>query len=371
MVDRIQSVQADLACTLSKKGNSLLKIAQALKVEPDAVLDLIAMKTQLEKHEVEIIFNSMEQGLSFNEMPSSIPVEALQIFVPGTPQTVLTSNYSYRAEIRERSKDFTVAQIATNLGMTTREVEDVLASEDSESVAPSQAPTEAVEAQIRKPSFGGEESKTPALRQPKAEERIEPPSLSPVYIYSYKHLSSSLFRTTLSTGEIRKERVRDHTFKRGSAWCEVAGGDIYFTGGLDGSMILNEVIRVSGNSLEVTQKVGMLSARVEHGSVYDKDYLYAIGGWNRSMMNDCERLSVSKDRWEALQPLPQACCNVSVVVVKETECLYALGGGMGKFIAFDVIQRLSLGKLEWDVMPLRLPSAANGIACFSKESKVW
>eukprot|EP00359_Climacostomum_virens_P008227 CAMPEP_0204903824 /NCGR_PEP_ID=MMETSP1397-20131031/4504_1 /ASSEMBLY_ACC=CAM_ASM_000891 /TAXON_ID=49980 /ORGANISM="Climacostomum Climacostomum virens, Strain Stock W-24" /LENGTH=193 /DNA_ID=CAMNT_0052072529 /DNA_START=21 /DNA_END=598 /DNA_ORIENTATION=- len=162
-----------MACTLSKKGNSLLEIAQALKVEPDAVLDLIAMKTQLEKYEVEIVFNSMELGLSFNEMPSSIPVEALQIFVPGTFQTVLTSNY--RAEIRERSKDFTVDQIATYLGITIREVEDVLASEDSESVAPSKARTVAKEVKISKPIFGGEESKTPALRQPKAEERIEPP----------------------------------------------------------------------------------------------------------------------------------------------------------------------------------------------------
>eukprot|EP00359_Climacostomum_virens_P004201 CAMPEP_0204912080 /NCGR_PEP_ID=MMETSP1397-20131031/10279_1 /ASSEMBLY_ACC=CAM_ASM_000891 /TAXON_ID=49980 /ORGANISM="Climacostomum Climacostomum virens, Strain Stock W-24" /LENGTH=81 /DNA_ID=CAMNT_0052082853 /DNA_START=728 /DNA_END=973 /DNA_ORIENTATION=- len=77
-----------MACTLSKKGNSLLKIAQALEVEPDTVFDLIATKTQLDKHTVKWVFNSMELGLSIHEMPPSIPLEALQIFVPGTPQTV-------------------------------------------------------------------------------------------------------------------------------------------------------------------------------------------------------------------------------------------------------------------------------------------
>eukprot|EP00359_Climacostomum_virens_P002668 CAMPEP_0204904456 /NCGR_PEP_ID=MMETSP1397-20131031/4874_1 /ASSEMBLY_ACC=CAM_ASM_000891 /TAXON_ID=49980 /ORGANISM="Climacostomum Climacostomum virens, Strain Stock W-24" /LENGTH=471 /DNA_ID=CAMNT_0052073251 /DNA_START=731 /DNA_END=2146 /DNA_ORIENTATION=+ len=171
-----------MACILSKKGNSLLEIAQALEVEPDTVLNLIAIKTQLDKNTVKMVFNSIKLGLSIHEMPPSIPVEALKIFVPKTLQTVLTSNY--RAEIRERSKEFTVAQIATYLGITNREIEDVLASEDSESVAQSQSPTEGIDVQIRGPILGGEESKTPVPRQPKTEERFEPPSLSPVYINS-------------------------------------------------------------------------------------------------------------------------------------------------------------------------------------------
>jgi len=209
----------DLACSLSKEGNSLLKIAQALKVEPDAVLDLIAMKTRLDKYTVEVIFNSIELGLSINRMPTSVPVEALKIFVPEAPQTVLTSNY--RAVIREKSKDFTVAQIAAYLGITNKEVEDVLASEGSESdaptkvkevqirgpiqggekrefkvglysektqkpAAPSQAPRAAREVQIRKPIlYEGEEAKTQALRQPQTE--IEPKPVVP----SIRHVRSS------------------------------------------------------------------------------------------------------------------------------------------------------------------------------------
>eukprot|EP00359_Climacostomum_virens_P007364 CAMPEP_0204913914 /NCGR_PEP_ID=MMETSP1397-20131031/11784_1 /ASSEMBLY_ACC=CAM_ASM_000891 /TAXON_ID=49980 /ORGANISM="Climacostomum Climacostomum virens, Strain Stock W-24" /LENGTH=85 /DNA_ID=CAMNT_0052085275 /DNA_START=74 /DNA_END=328 /DNA_ORIENTATION=- len=82
-----------MACTLSKEGHSLLKIAQALEVEPDTVLHLIAIKTQLDKNTILEVFNYMEQGLSTNKKPPSIPVEALNIFVPETLQTGLSRDY--------------------------------------------------------------------------------------------------------------------------------------------------------------------------------------------------------------------------------------------------------------------------------------
>eukprot|EP00359_Climacostomum_virens_P008130 CAMPEP_0204919920 /NCGR_PEP_ID=MMETSP1397-20131031/17086_1 /ASSEMBLY_ACC=CAM_ASM_000891 /TAXON_ID=49980 /ORGANISM="Climacostomum Climacostomum virens, Strain Stock W-24" /LENGTH=430 /DNA_ID=CAMNT_0052093555 /DNA_START=334 /DNA_END=1626 /DNA_ORIENTATION=- len=372
MVDRIQSVKADLACTLSKKGISLVKIAQALEVEPNTVLHLIANKTQLDKHTVKLVFNSMELGVSIHEMPPYIPVEALRIFVPET-QTGLSRDYKVAIR-RFFRKGLPVHQIVDYLGVSETEVLKVL-EDDEASVAESQPSTVVAELPVRMPK-APEESKSPAVRReaPKrseAEERIEPPKRiveeAPQYIYSYKRGRSSLFRTTVSTGETREEILTNHTFYWGSVWCEVAGGDIYFTGGFQSK----QVFRVSGSSLDVTQKAGMLNARAGHGSLYDENYLYAIGGWNPISTRECERLSGSEDRWEALPPLPQACYHVSVVVVKETECLYALGGTKGYQNYLDVIQRLRLGRLEWDVMPLRLPSAAFRIACFSKESKVW
>eukprot|EP00359_Climacostomum_virens_P011036 CAMPEP_0204906298 /NCGR_PEP_ID=MMETSP1397-20131031/5900_1 /ASSEMBLY_ACC=CAM_ASM_000891 /TAXON_ID=49980 /ORGANISM="Climacostomum Climacostomum virens, Strain Stock W-24" /LENGTH=408 /DNA_ID=CAMNT_0052075285 /DNA_START=783 /DNA_END=2006 /DNA_ORIENTATION=+ len=397
-----------LACAQSKKGLHLAQIAQNLNLPEEDVVGLIARRTRLQSRVVSGVLTSIARGLTIDQMPKTIRLRALKKFVPEPFQTVPTS--CNRAVIRERSMDLTESRTAACLGITQNEVEGVLASEDSESDAPtkaeevqiggpilrgemkefkaglssgktpktvtlSQAPTEAREVQIRKPIYGGKKSRTPSPHPLKAEERIEPPSLAieqtPAYIYSYKRYSSSLFRTTLSTGETREETLINHTFRSGSVWCEVAGGDIYFTGGkYSDYKAVNEVVRVSGSSLEATKKAGMLSARGWHGSVYYKDYLYAIGGWNRGPMSECERLSVREDRWEALQPLPQACNYLSVVVVKETECLYALGGDKG-YSYLDVIQRLRLGKLEWDVMPLRLPSCQSSIACFSKESKVW
>jgi len=79
---------------------------------------------------------------------------------------------------------------------------------------------------------------------------------------------------------------------------------------------------------------------------------------------------VSEDRWEALPPLPEGCGNVSVVVVKGTESLYAIGGFVGDDY-IGLVQRLSLGRLEWNVMPLMLPTSVYSLACFSKESNVW
>jgi len=69
----------------------------------------------------------------------------------------------------------------------------------------------------------------------------------------------------------------NHSFKFGTVWCEVAGGGIYFTGGMQNGISVNEVVRVSGRSMEVNQKAPMLSNRCRHGIVYDKNYLYAVG----------------------------------------------------------------------------------------------
>eukprot|EP00359_Climacostomum_virens_P004062 CAMPEP_0204906612 /NCGR_PEP_ID=MMETSP1397-20131031/6065_1 /ASSEMBLY_ACC=CAM_ASM_000891 /TAXON_ID=49980 /ORGANISM="Climacostomum Climacostomum virens, Strain Stock W-24" /LENGTH=431 /DNA_ID=CAMNT_0052075613 /DNA_START=904 /DNA_END=2196 /DNA_ORIENTATION=+ len=381
MADRRRMLLTDLACSLSKEGISLLRIAQALDVEPDTVLNLIAIRTQLDMFIVKAIFNSMELGLSINKMPTSIPKEVLKIFVPVAPQTELSRNY--KAEIRRcYGEGLLVHQIVDYLGVSETEVMRVL--DDEASVADSQPSTVVSELPLRMPK-APEESKSPAVRtaipkRRKEEERIEPPKKiveeTPQYIYSYDwgSVSNSLFRTTLSTGEIRKEKLRNHNISRYCVWCEVAGGDIYFTGGqAHGNSLSNEVVRVSASSLEVTQKAGMLSERLGHGSVYYKDYLYAIGGYNGGEMRECERLSVSEDRWEALPPLPEGCCNRNVVVVKDTECLYFLGKDklFDGSEYFGVIQRFSLGWLEWDVIPLRIRINASNIACFSKESELW
>jgi len=120
---------------------------------------------------------------------------------------------------------------------------------------------------------------------------------------------------------------------------------------------------VSGGSLEVTQKTPMINGRGGHGSVYHSSYLYVIGGYNGGAMRECERLLVSEDRWEAFQPLPKGSFGLSAVVVKRTQCLFALGGSN----EMGMIQRLSLGRLEWDAIPLRFPTHTFGIAIFKQD----
>jgi len=285
----------------------------------DGVVDLIAWKVKLTKQVVREVLNSAGNSTTIRQIAIEIPSEVLREFAPtSSPSTHASVSYS----------DVTVESDARN----TRH---------------------------------SEETKHQTARTKRKAE------IEPQYIYSYNQKTSSLFRTTLRTGETEEARVRNYTFPRESVWCEVAGGDIYFTGGMTDSGHTNEVVRVSWSSLEVTQKAAMKSPRREHGSVYDGDYLYVIGGSDGYCMSECERLLVRKDRWEALKPLPSKCYGVSVVVLKDTQCLYALGGWLGHGGSRDIIQRLTLDRLEWDVMPLRLPSVAASIACFKQdESKL-
>jgi len=357
MDDQQQDLQAEMACSLSKEGNSLYRISQLMEDEPKNVLSSIARKTELDMHTVDIIFDIMEEVLPFKHMPPSIPLKALKLFVP--PQTELLGDYT-KAEVRRCFGDgLPVPKIVACLGVTKTEVLEVLKDELP-------LVTEGQPSTTTEQSVG-------MTRRDEANERIEFQQTTvegpPQYFYSYTSHSTSLFRTTLSTGRTMEERVRNHRFKAGSVWCEVPGGDICFTGGLDVyDNSVNEAVRVSGNSLEVTQMAGMLRGRAYHGSVYDDNYLYAIG--STALVGECERLVVSEDRWEALPRLPRGLVNLSVIVMKKTQCLYALGGRCSR--ALDLIQRLSLRRLEWDTQSLRLPSSAFGIACFKQdESKVW
>jgi len=370
MGDRDQDSQAERACRLSMKGHSLSEIAQALDVEPDTVLSLIAKKTQLSKYKVKKVFDSMERVFAIKSimMPRSIPAEALKLFVPDNPQTEQSSD-SIEIIERHRRERLPAIKPSSYFGVAS----------GTPSTTVTELPEPRTSGRKKVPRMNEEEKRTepPKRKVPKLKEagdKIEPLERrgeeAPQYIYSYMKETSWLFRTKLSSGRTLKGLV-NHRFRTGSALCEVAGGDIYFTGGCVSFNNVNEVVWVRWSVMEVTAKAPMLSTRSYHGSVHDNNYLYAFGGMSPRgyVMAECERLSVSEDRWEALQPLPQGCSNATVVVMKEMQCLYALGGWNSGDL--DTIQRLRLGRLEWDSIPLRLPSAASNIACFSSVSKVW
>jgi hypothetical protein len=82
-------------------------------------------------------------------------------------------------------------------------------------------------------------------------------------------------------------------------------------------------------------------------------------GSNRHL-SECERYVYAEYRWEALPPLPRACWNTSAVVLESS--LYALGGYGGENL--DLVQRLSLESLTWELVQLALPHAGINISCF-------
>jgi hypothetical protein len=95
--------------------------------------------------------------------------------------------------------------------------------------------------------------------------------------------------------------------------------------------------------------------------VYHTPLLYILGGRNESFLSECERYVCAENRWEALPPLPRACSDTSGVVVESS--LYALGGYDG-FYLVDLVQKLSLESLTWELMQFRLPSTGYAMPCF-------
>jgi hypothetical protein len=94
-----------------------------------------------------------------------------------------------------------------------------------------------------------------------------------------------------------------------------------------------------------------------------------LGGWNRKNLGKCERYVCAENRWEALPALPRACRCTSGVVVESS--LYTLGG-YDRCLALDLVQKLSLESLTWELMQLRLPFAGSAIPCFKlRDTEVY
>jgi hypothetical protein len=191
----------------------------------------------------------------------------------------------------------------------------------------------------------------------------------PTFIYSYEYNTEQLHRTSLVTGEQSSHQVPSYTFKSNCYWSEVPGGSLLITGG--GDPPVREVVRIdTRREFAVGHCPPMLTPRQAHAAVYHTPHLYILGGWTgNSALSRCERYVCAENRWEALPSLPRACCQTSGVVVENG--LYALGGYDGSSI-LNLVQKLSLDSLTWELMQLRLPFAGCGIPCFKlRDTEVY
>jgi hypothetical protein len=183
----------------------------------------------------------------------------------------------------------------------------------------------------------------------------------PTFIYSYKQGTDQLHRTNLVTGEHLIHRVPSYLFERGCFWNEVPGASLLITGG--GFNAVREVVRIdTRREFAVSCQPPMLTPRRLHAAVSHTPHLYVLGGMDRGRyLKECERYVYSENQWEALPPLPRASGSASGVVVESS--LYALGGYDGSN-PLDLVQRLSLERLTWELMQLRLPHADFAMPCF-------
>jgi hypothetical protein len=188
--------------------------------------------------------------------------------------------------------------------------------------------------------------------------------VSNTFIYSYAMQQNLLHRTTLSTGSTLSFQIRAYLFRLGCCWSELPGGLLLITGGEPGTEAVECIDTL--REFAAYRMPPMLSPRKGHCSLYYADYLYVLGG--EGPLEQCERYATQDNHWEALPGLPMACSYPSAAVVEST--LYALGGRQVEFL--DLIQRLSLLNLTWEVMQVRLPTVGAGIPCFTlDESQVY
>jgi hypothetical protein len=195
----------------------------------------------------------------------------------------------------------------------------------------------------------------------------------PTFIYSYRRETDQLHRTSLVTGEPSNHRVPSYTFKACCCWSEVPGGSLLITGGRNEDYsAAREVVRIdTRREFAVSRYPSMLTLRNCHAAVYHTPHLYILGGQtsNFTGLRECERYVCPENRWEALPPLPRACYNTSGVVVESS--LYALGGSFnGSHL--DLVQKLSLDSLTWELMQFKLPLAGRCIPCFKlRDTEVY
>jgi hypothetical protein len=190
----------------------------------------------------------------------------------------------------------------------------------------------------------------------------------PTFIYSYNQYTDQLFRTSLVTGEHSSHRMPSYTFKEGCCWSDLSGGSLLITGG--GNPAVREVVRIdTRREFAVSHCASMLSPRWGHAEVHHTPHLYILGGWRDSIvLSECERYVCAENRWEALPPLPRVCSGTSGVVVENS--LYALGGYDGSLL--DLVQKLRLESLTWELMQFRLPFAGFAIPCFKvRDTEVY
>jgi hypothetical protein len=148
------------------------------------------------------------------------------------------------------------------------------------------------------------------------------------------------------------------------------GGSLLITGG-GYHCVVREVVRIdTRREFAVDHCAPMLTPRTEHAAVYHTPHLYILGGWvDTESLSECERYVWADNRWETLPPLPRACYSTSGVVVESS--LYALGG-IANRLSLDLVQKLSLKSLTWELMQFRLPFTGFGIPCFKlRDTEVY
>lgn len=338
---RLKAELAKTVCTKSKLGESFVKIARSCGISETQVVEILAQKAELTSNEIRAIHQLKENGLSLPEISDEFGVDlsCLRKFLQKTQ--LPSGNQSRVLALRNKGR---------NYSEFSRDDEDILCP-----------PKRTVLTELKLHEASVKKGKSAILTKPVSVMLSERPFVQPKHIYSYRQSTDQLFCTQLQNGSVKAVHLASFIFKIFSSWCELPSGDLVITGGQQLSTDVKLITRK--RDFSVTSRAQMLAPRYCHFSIHCYGHLYVLGGYNgRASLSECERFSISKNRWETLDPLPTPSRCLSAVVIGLH--LYALGGSVGADKYLDCIQKLNFEQLTWELLELKLPAPCLCIACF-------
>jgi hypothetical protein len=322
---------------------------------------------ELPEHLVEVIHRSIQAGYSHKTICSllGLKLEDVQQVLANAP----SQDAKLKESIRKNSKKYrpgkdnrlmTYPRMAPGYYIEQRHLEAHPAMSIEQVILSPEKKAKISEITMKSSIFCPRNPKTPQL----------PEDTLPTFIYSYNRDTDQLHRTSLVTGEQSTHRLPSYTFKASCCWSEMPGGSLLITGG--GIFTAeSEVVRIdTRREFAVSEQPPMLTPRRDHAVVYHAQHLYVLGGANGHIwLKQCERYVCAENRWESLPLLPRACCLTSGVVVESS--LYALGGWHNGE-SLDLVQKLSLESLTWELKQFRLSNAGGAIPCFKlRDTEVY
>lgn len=163
-------------------------------------------------------------------------------------------------------------------------------------------------------------------------------SRRPDCIYFYSRDSRILHKTDFKTGQSTSYNLGSIVLEFGFVLTELNDKSIAITGKVSGNLSFRKLDMQ--RDLARTSMPHMIVPRISHSAAFYADYLNVIGGLSSGFqVKRCERFSLTRNCWEAIDPLcqPRYCLSTCVA----DGFLYVLGGGRLSSEALTMIESLN------------------------------
>jgi len=151
--------------------------------------------------------------------------------------------------------------------------------------------------------------------------------------------------------------------KRKALGVTVHGGKLYASGGLDGNYSSLRSVEIFDSKTSVWQYTGSLNeARYSHCLVADKEYIYAVGGWELASV---ERFDPQQSNWEVISHMSVPRAGATAVLLNGRIYVSGGRGGNGCLTSMEAYD-ISIG--HWFMLPDASIARWRAASCFIDNS---